>query len=100
MPLDNIDNVTPPAAPPPPVDQQQQQAAPTAPTQDNSAQLQNVSDTQPAAKPTNSGDQIVNGVGTPQPDPIANHPLVQKAGLLNAVAQTLSGGPRYTESID
>lgn len=28
------------------------------------------------------------------------HPTVQKAGLLHTIAQTLAGGPRYTEKVD
>jgi hypothetical protein len=104
MPLDNIDNGTtgntPPAATPP---DQQQPTTPASPTQDASAQPQNSSQgTQqsPQAKSPNLEDTLINGVSNPQPDPIANHPLVKKAGVMNAVATALSGGQRYTESID
>jgi hypothetical protein len=53
---------------------------------------------QSQAKPQNDQTQMVSN--TPPPDPVENHPLVKKAGILHAVATALSGGQRYTETID
>lgn len=46
----------------------------------------------------NPQQQMVSN--TPPPDPIENHPLVAKGRILHAVATALSGGQRYTETID
>lgn len=51
----------------------------------------------PQAKPQNNQTQMVSN--TPPPDPVENHPLVKKAGVLHAVATALAGGQRYSERI-
>lgn len=40
------------------------------------------------------------GAGTSASPDLQNHPLVQKAGLLARVAETLAGGPRYQVTTD
>jgi hypothetical protein len=116
MPLDNIDNATTGNTPTPVTPQDQQAAANTSPAQDTSAQnqpgntapqFQSPTSTAPGvpAQPqqTKSKDpnqQMISGAAAAQPDPVQSHPLVQKAGILNAVATALSGGPRYTETIN
>lgn len=66
--------------------------------------LQPVSNTQqPAPQAASPDDTVMNPgakVATPVADPNANHPLVQKAGLLHTIATTLAGGPRYKTEID
>jgi hypothetical protein len=52
---------------------------------------------QSQAKPQNDQTMVSN---TPPPDPVQDHPLVKKAGILHAVATALAGGQRYTERID
>jgi hypothetical protein len=91
-------NTPPPVTPP----DQQQPTTPSSPSQDttqNSPQNSPAPGT-PQAKSPNLEDQLVSGVATPKPDPIANHPLVKRAGLMNAAATALAGGQRYSESID
>jgi hypothetical protein len=105
MPLDNIDNGTtgntPPAVTPP---DQQQPTAPSSPSQDTSAQPQNTV-SNPAGAPaqqTKSNDpnqQIISGAAT-QPDPIQDHPLVKRSGIINAAATALAGGPSFRTTID
>lgn len=43
--------------------------------------------------------QVVSNAPQPTQDPNANHPAVRRAGLLYSVAQSLAGGPRYSEKI-
>jgi hypothetical protein len=93
---------TPPS--PAPQDQQQpQQAATPVTQQDGTAQTQSTISNPGASqgsKPQNLENQLVSGVASPQPDPVQDHPLVKKAGLLNAAATALAGGQRYNVTID
>jgi hypothetical protein len=102
--ISNAGANTPPAAAPP---DQQQPATPASPTQDASAQNQPTSQSAPPQnglpsqaqqKPKDPNQQMISGIAAP-PDN-SQHPLVQKAGIMNEVAQRLSGGPRFTEKID
>src|ERR1700749_3560121 len=54
-----------------------------------------------APQPTQpSSPQIVSNPAQPTQDPNQDHPSVQRAGLLHSIAETLAGGPRYTQKID
>ena len=53
---------------------------------------------QPQAQPASNSPQMSANV-QPQTDN-SNHPLVRHASILHDIAQTLAGGPRYSESID
>jgi hypothetical protein len=113
MPLDNIDNATSGNNPPAVVSPDQQSATNPSLAQNSSAQstpaaqfqaTQSTTATAPGTpaqqvKPKDPNQQMVTGT-VAQPDPVQSHPLVQKAGILHSVAETLAGGPRYKETID
>jgi hypothetical protein len=113
MPLDNIDNATSGNNPPAVVSPDQQSATNPSLAQNSSAQStpaaqfqapQSTTATAPGTpaqqvKPKDPNQQMVTGT-VAQPDPVQSHPLVQKAGILHSVAETLAGGPRYKETID
>lgn len=60
---------------------------------------------QPQTQSDNSADQVripskpLATAAVPDKD-YSNHPAVQRAGVMNAIAETLAGGPRYKETID
>jgi hypothetical protein len=90
--------------PPPVPASTDQQATVTPSTQNPAPQFQNPASGATAA-PAQQESQQQNGqqmLSNPsaQADPNADHPAVKKAGLLRSVAETLAGGPRYTEKID
>lgn len=102
MPLDlndpsqnTVSDTTPntPAANTPPVAQTPQTGAPSAPTQTPAPQSQPATQPQPVQQPG-----VVSNA--PANDPNANHPGVQRAGILHTIAETLAGGPRFTTTID
>jgi hypothetical protein len=92
----------------PPTDQQpdDQQTPPAASGPQQQQQPQGQPDQgQPGENPEAAGKPDLSKPNGPQAPAAAapsvqDHPAVQKASLLHTVAQTLAGGPRYTESID
>lgn len=80
----------------------QQPATPQAQPAQPQAQPQGQQQGQQQATPDLSKPQGAPGqTAAPAQQPnFANHPAVQKAGLLHTIAETLAGGPRYRDSID
>ncbi len=108
MPFDNFDNPTSSSVSNPPASTSPDQQAPVT-SQDSSIQQTAPQFQNPASPATTvpglqqsqqqNGQQILSNPSA-QTDPNADHPAVKKAGLLRSVAETLAGGPRYTERVD
>ncbi len=100
---DTISN-TPSANTPPPTSapaDQQQPVAPSSPVQDSSAQNpRNQAPAQAQPQPTQQNPQTDIVSNAPAQDDYSNHPAVKKASLLYRSAEALTGGPRYSVSID
>lgn len=104
QPTTGADAATPPTQTPP-----AQPSAADAPQ--GSPQTPSEQDDNAAAQPNSpSGPNGTPNPANPNADPdrptfgpngaAGGHPAVQRAGLLHTIAQTLAGGPRYTETID
>jgi hypothetical protein len=114
MAFDNIDNASGVNNPSAPAPTDQQTTTPPS-TQGSPAQTQTApqfqgpasadttapgSQASPSQQSAQKSAQQVLSNPSAQSDEYADHPAVKKAGLLRSVAETLAGGPRYTEKID